>query len=192
MTATLLLVRHATTTWHVERRLQGRTDVPLTPFGEEQARRLRTTFADVALDSVITSDLTRTVETARLMGFSQPTRDPAWAEGDFGDWTGRAIDEVGEQYDLWRLGRFDPPGGEPLSVLAHRVLDAAGRFTSGTHLVVTHGGVIRMLVERLLGVDLAVIAPVECAHVAIVRLGQPARLLAYNLPPGSPLPTAAL
>ncbi len=189
MTRTLLLVRHAVTTWHLEHRLQGRAEVPLAEEGRAQARALRVTFDGFVPDSVTTSDLGRTIETAQLMGFGDADRDPDWAEGDFGDWTGELISDVGDDYHAWRTGHFDPPGGEPLEAMARRVVAAADRVPGGRHLVVTHGGVIRMLLEHHLRIDLTRIAAVECAHVAILELGDPARLLAYNVPPGSPLPS---
>lgn len=187
MPTRLVLVRHALTTWHVEHRMQGRADVPLTPEGEAQARAVGVALEGFQPDSVTTSDLGRTVETARLMGFDDVRIDPAWAEGNFGEWTGRLTSEVGEDYIGWREGRVDPPGGEPLADMRDRVVTAARAFEPGLHLVVTHGGVIRALLGGMLGIDLSRLLPVECAHAAVIDTDPP-RLLAYNLAAGAMLP----
>ncbi len=187
MPTRLVLVRHALTTWHVEHRMQGRADVPLTPEGEEQARAVGVALRGMRPDSVTTSDLSRTVETARLMGFDDVRTDPAWAESDFGEWTGMLTSEVGDDYLGWREGRVDPPGGESLADMRRRVVAAARSFPPGVHLVVTHGGVIRALLAGLLDLDLSRIVPVECAHAAVIDTDPP-RLLAYNLAAGAMIP----
>lgn len=188
MPTRLVLVRHALTTWHVEHRMQGRADVPLTAQGEAQALAVGAALKGFRPDSVTTSDLRRTVETARLMGFDDVDADPAWAEGDFGEWTGMLTSEVGDDYLGWREGRVDPPGGESLADMRDRVVTAARAFSPGVHLVVTHGGVIRALLAGLLGLDLSRVVPVECAHAAVIDTDPP-RLLAYNLAADAMLPT---
>jgi len=68
----LLLVRHGETDWNAERRIQGVTDVPLNDTGRRQALRLRRRLAGLAIDAVYTSDLCRSLETARIVVGSHP------------------------------------------------------------------------------------------------------------------------
>lgn len=65
---TVLLVHHGETTWNRERRVQGWAPTGLTERGEEQARAAgRAIAAEHAVDRIVTSDLRRTAETARLL-----------------------------------------------------------------------------------------------------------------------------
>src|SRR5262249_28169987 len=75
MTRTLFLVRHGETLWNRERRFQGRTDIPLSDVGREQARALRRRLEenegvarlfDLEHTAILSSDLARARETAEL------------------------------------------------------------------------------------------------------------------------------
>lgn len=192
MTCHLVLIRHAETTWHVEQRFQGRADAPLTEDGQRQAMVLGSALGDHPWTSVHTSDLGRAVTTARLMGFPDAHRDAAWSEADFGDWTGRKHAEIRDAYEAdfraWRVGGYEPPGAEPWSEQCDRVATAALALGDGAHLVVTHGGVIRALLQTLVGLDLHTLAPLECAHGVAVRRQDGWTLAGYGLSPTSMLP----
>ena len=187
MTGHIVLIRHAETTWHVEHRFQGRADSPLTEEGRQQALDLGSAVSAHPWASVVTSDLGRAVETARLMGFPDAQRDAAWSEADFGEWTGRPMTEIRESFDAeyraWRVGKSVPPGGEPWSAQCERVAAAASALGDGIHLVVTHGGVIRALLQTVVGLDLATLAPLECAHAVAIQRDDRYTLAGYGLSP---------
>ena len=69
---TVYLARHGETVWSTTGQHTGRTDIPLTATGEQQARALRTTFADLHPALVLCSPRQRAVETARLAGLPAP------------------------------------------------------------------------------------------------------------------------
>ena len=150
----LWLVRHGETPASRGRRLAGWEDVPLTPFGEEQARALRPVLAGTAFDGVWCSDLQRTRATARLAWDGEARRDPRLREMSFGALEGRLWDtlEAHWQEAMVRFVDFAPPEGETFEAVRGRVLDFVEGLAPGRHLVFTHGGVLRML-SREVGED---------------------------------------
>ncbi|QMU73663.1 histidine phosphatase family protein [Streptacidiphilus sp. P02-A3a] len=158
--------RHGQTAWNLEGRFQGSTDVPLTETGFAQARRAARLLAALRPDAVISSDLQRTADTAAALAAVtglEVTHDAGLRETYAGVWQGLTNAEIqqryGEEYRLWRLGEPVRRGGGELNTeVADRavpvILDAVKSLpTSGTVVVVSHGGTIRMAIGRLLGLD---------------------------------------
>lgn len=172
----LLLVRHGETEWNRARKLQGQQDIPLSARGTQQAVALAEMVASFAPDSVVTSDLARTQQTATALGYSAPKTDPQWREADLGSWTGAAIDVLRKTtpnlYTAWRNGTFTPEGAEPFSILRKRVVTATKTLgTSGkTVLVVTHGGPIRALCAELLCLPPPRVVPVSPGSLTVLLL----------------------
>lgn len=190
----LLLVRHGQSEWNAARRLQGQADVGLSDLGKSQADALRPIIAGIAPCRAISSDLERVRETARRLGAEQPKLMQALREIDVGDWTGRAIENIRAEdeaaYQGWRAGTSAPPGGETWSDFVDRttqVIDDEIRDPFQNILVVCHGGVIRALLQRYLGIAPAHIIPVAPASLTAFRLGngKPARLELFNYLPNS-------
>ena len=163
----LLVVRHGETTWNAESRIQGQTDIPLSPRGEAQASCLRSRLAHELITTAYASDLQRAWRTAELavLGRDIPVvRDPIWRELRFGDWEGLTSGEtVARDADIAAArrrhpGSVRPPGGENLADMRDRIAPAIEsirlRHPGETVLVATHGGVVRTLGCQLLGVDL--------------------------------------
>ena len=161
--ARLLLVRHGQSTWNAESRWQGWADPPLSELGEAQAAALASSLAPAELQGVVSSDLQRARRTASIAAQSLGLTfdvDPALRERDVGAWQGLTITEIERQWPdelkAWRSGRLAaPPDGEPDHAMAARVMEALRRLLARPEdalLVVTHGGVIR-LVERGVGLQ---------------------------------------
>lgn len=163
-----LLVRHGTTEWNAQRRIQGQSDPSLNPTGQRQARRLGKRLASVPFAEVRCSDLRRCSETAAgiLLGRNDVRLKemPELREKNFGAWEGLTFHEVQARYpDLYRHWlaaadpSFAPPGGESDLQLCSRADTVVDRLRetctdSGRNLlVVTHGGMLRALITRLLG-----------------------------------------
>ncbi len=171
------LIRHGPTLWTAEGRLQGQSDMPLSPEGEAEVSRWRlppdlTRLQVVGKLSWAASPLRRAVETARRLGATVIDLEPRLMETHTGAWTGLQLEEVraleGTGWD-WR-----PPGGEsPRDVLARArawLDEAAVRGGPETWIAVTHQGVIRVLLAASVGWDLQVSAPFRLLPERVHRL----------------------
>jgi 2,3-bisphosphoglycerate-dependent phosphoglycerate mutase len=149
----LWLVRHGQTDWNAQRRFQGWADVPLNEVGRSQATALRTVLEPLTFDGVWSSDLARAVDTARL-AYREPVTDPRLRELDFGDLQGRTWEELSPPVRdaLAAFDGFHAPGGESMAEFSDRVHGFVDALPPGDHLVIAHGGVVRLL-GRVCGAD---------------------------------------
>lgn len=156
--------RHGRTEWNLLNRFQGALDVPLDEVGRAQAIAAAPALARTRPTSIVSSDLSRAVETARTLAAITGlavTTDPALRETDGGGWQGLTRAEIiAQDRDLfmsWVAGHdVRPPGGEVRSEVVRRVVGsvdrhAAGLPEGGTLVVVSHGGSIRGAIGGLLG-----------------------------------------
>lgn len=150
----LWLVRHGETAWARLGRHTGRTDVPLTERGREQARSVADRLTGTPFALVLSSPLSRAFETARLAGFGdQVEPDPDLVEWDYGEYEGRTTSEIRSLVPGWSIWRQGPVGGESIddvAVRAARVI-ARARSIEGNVLLFGHGHVLRILAARWLG-----------------------------------------
>lgn len=187
----ILLVRHGESEWNSVRRLQGQADIALSARGVAQAEALRPVIEAMAPDHVVTSDLLRARKTATLLGFEDAVRSAEFREIDVGDWTGQAIADLmatdEEAYRGWRAGTFVPPRGETWEGFRSRAVKALTDACDATRdrlLVVCHGGVIRALLDGLLGLPPKRIIPVGPASVTVLAHGDGNfRLESFNFSP---------
>ncbi|MFB6811702.1 histidine phosphatase family protein [Streptomyces sp. NPDC056387] len=162
----IVLWRHGQTSWNLERRFQGSTDIELTETGVAQARRAARLLASLKPDAIVASDLRRASATASELAAVTGlpvAQDAALRETYAGEWQGLTHDEIiekyGEQYAAWKRGEpVRRGGGELETEVADRaaplVLEHAGRLPEGgTLVVVSHGGTIRTTIGRLLGLE---------------------------------------
>lgn len=158
--ARLLLIRHGQSAWNAEGRWQGWADTPLSPVGEAQALAAAERLRGEGLTAVVSSDLHRARRTAELLAgrLDLPLLDPVsdLRERDIGDWSGLTTVEIEQGWPgwltAWRAGELDrPPAGESREELTARVVGALERLAAGDGclLVVTHGGVIHLVQDRL-------------------------------------------
>ncbi len=149
MSRELWLVRHGATDWSAAGRLTGWTDVPLNALGRDQASALAARLAGQRFAGAWTSDLSRARDTALLAGVDA-IADPRLRELDFGSLDGMRWDELppGVPERLVEFDSFEAPGGESTAALRARVHDFLDGLTDGHHLLVTHGGVIRLLLRE--------------------------------------------
>ena len=149
----LLLIRHGATAGNLQRRYIGRTDEPLCPQGQAQAKRL----ADLGADRLFVSPLLRARQTAALAFPHLPQTEVAdFAETDFGSFEGKTAAELSQcpQYRAWvDSGCAAPiPGGEAMDAFKARCRAAFLREVSllprdATAAFVIHGGVIMAILE---------------------------------------------
>jgi probable phosphoglycerate mutase len=159
----LLVIRHGESQWNAAGRWQGWLDIPLTARGEQQARARGTALRDSGerFAAIYCSDLGRARRTAELiadaLGGPEPTADPGFRERHGGVFQGRdraALEaDYGDAFAAWRAGTLDaPPDGETTAEVLARfdgaLAAADGATAPGAVLVVTHGGVMRLVSQR--------------------------------------------
>lgn len=171
MSTQFWLIRHGETDWNVARKLQGWRDIPLNPTGIAQANALALALQPArfphAIHAVVSSDLSRALETARIGAarFALPVlTDAGLRERNFGvhegaDWEQmkRSAGQPGQ------LNVRDPQqpieGGETLLVFQQRVeqaFEALSHQHAGRHVMVfSHGGVIDAVWRRIHGIPLS-------------------------------------
>jgi broad specificity phosphatase PhoE len=149
---TVTLVRHAETAWSLSGRHTGRTDVPLSDGGRDKARALAAKVRGRSFDRVLTSPLSRAVETAKLAGFPNAEPDRDLMEWDYGDDEGLTTPQIREQRAGWLLWRDGAAGGEVADDVGARVDRVIERITARDEdvLIFAHGHVLRVLAARWL------------------------------------------
>jgi len=160
--ARILLVRHGQSEWNADGRWQGQADPPLSDLGEQQA--VAAARAVGMVDAIYASDLSRARHTAELVADqlgADVALDRRLRERDAGDWEGRTRAEIDDGWPGYLETGRRPAGYEADGSVLQRVLaalDAIAAAHDGDVLVVTHGGVVRVL-ERHLGGDAEGLVP---------------------------------
>jgi broad specificity phosphatase PhoE len=145
------LVRHGQTAWTITGQHTGRTDLPLTAQGEEDARALGPRLEDLKFELVLASPLRRAQRTCELAGFaSRASLDPDLLEWDYGNYEGRTLAEVHRERPDWELFRDGCPGGESVSQITERIDRVVSRLRAGegNTLIFSSGHALRILAAR--------------------------------------------
>ncbi|WP_342118766.1 histidine phosphatase family protein [Pseudoduganella sp. OTU4001] len=168
----ILLIRHGETTWNAVRRLQGHTDIPLSPTGERQAEALARALADEPLDAIISSDLGRALQTAQAVAVLHPQlplhTDPGLRERGYGAFEGLLYTEIAERYPIefaeWQARDVDAvmPAGERVAEsfrqFYQRCQDGIARwavqYPQQSILIVAHGGVLECAYRAARGLSI--------------------------------------
>ena len=149
----LYVARHGETAWSLSGQHTGLTDLPLTPNGERNARRLGERLKGLTFARVFTSPLQRAARTCELAGFGAMAEiDPNLVEWNYGQYEGRRSAEILAERPDWQLFRDGCPGGEsPAQVgeRADRVVQRV-RAVPGNILLFSSGHFIRVLAARWL------------------------------------------
>ena len=161
------LIRHGPTSWNEQKRLQGQTDVPLSPAGHEKvsAWRLPEEFANYHW---VASPMTRAQQTAAHLGLTVED-EPAIVEMHWGEWEGRTGAELREMYGDEFQRRADmgldlrPDGGESPRDVRTRVEGWINRVATGGQPTgaVAHQGIIRAMISLATGWDMTQKPPHE-------------------------------
>ena len=159
MSLTWLFLRHGESTANAARRLSGWEDVVLTDHGRQQARDAGEELANWTIERVLSSDLVRAYDTARLglSVWASKRGDPTpeirthreLRERNLGTFQGKHLDTLRKNGNIERLLGWDsrPPHGESHADIAARAVPFLARLppTIGPTLLVGHGGLIRTL-----------------------------------------------
>ncbi|MEP6672563.1 MAG: histidine phosphatase family protein [Chthoniobacter sp.] len=159
------LIRHGETAWSISGQHTGRTDLPLTTHGKEEARTLGPRLRDICFTRVLTSPLHRARQTCELAGFDSVAEiEPDLAEWNYGDYEGRLSAEIRKQRPIWTVLADGCPGGEmpaQVSARADRLI-ARLREMDGHIALFSHGQFGCVLAARWIGLPL-----IEARHFVI-------------------------
>jgi len=153
------LVRHGETEWSRAGRHTGRSDIPLNARGRQEAEAVGAFLRGRAFALVLTSPLTRAVETCRLAGFAAAAeRLTDLVEWDYGAYEGSTTAEIRAARPGWTLWRDGVPDGETVDEVGARADSAIARLrdANGPALVFGHAHCLRVLAARWVG-----LAPTE-------------------------------
>ena len=194
----LVLLRHGETEWSRSGRHTGRTDIPLTPRGEELARHAGALVTGYDFRLVLSSPLERARRTAELAGLLAEV-DPLLVEWDYGGYEGRTTKdiraELGYNWSAFTHGvvRGETPGEtvEEVAARASRVLTRVlPAMVDGDVALIAHGHYLRILTAVFLRQAPRFGAAITLDAGSVSVLGftreQPA-ILAWNHGPQLPL-----
>jgi probable phosphoglycerate mutase len=145
------LVRHGETAWSLSGQHTGRTDIPLTPKGEQDAAELKPRLAGRSFARVFSSPLLRARRTCDLAGFAGVAQNnDDLLEWNYGADEGRRTSEILVDRPGWKLFEDGSPGGETLAEVAARAdrMVAALRALKADALVFAHRDILRVLAAR--------------------------------------------
>ncbi|MBZ5577099.1 MAG: histidine phosphatase family protein [Acidobacteriia bacterium] len=154
MAGELWLIRHGETEWSLSGAHTGRTDLPLTAAGREEAQTMGRYLGARNFALVLTSPLGRARETCALAGYGSVAKiDPNLCEWDYGEYEGRTTAEIREQRPDWSLWAAGVPGGETIEQVAARAGAVLARAAEapGDVALFAHGHILRILTTRWLG-----------------------------------------
>jgi broad specificity phosphatase PhoE len=166
MATSFTLIRHGESQWNAQGRWQGQGDPPLTEHGRDQVRRAAKAWLEgrehSPIDIIVSSDLKRAAESARIFGEAlglEPQLDARLRELDVGEWSGLSHEEISQRwpadYAAFRAGDTQVclGGAESWAMLTLRFRKALGELALGNDgkelMIVAHGGAIRSVVPGL-------------------------------------------
>lgn len=190
----LWLLRHGATAWARDGRHTGRTDLPLLPEGEAEARALAAGLERQTFQAVLVSPLQRARRTCELAGLgagAQVCED--LREWDYGAYEGLTTVEIRRTVPGWTIWSHPCPGGETMAAVDQRcgrvirqALALAG--ADGRMALVAHGHILRSLAGCWLGLGPAGGALLVLGTATVSVLGQEREqraLLRWNAPVGA-------
>jgi alpha-ribazole phosphatase len=197
--ATLYLLRHGAIEGNSEKRFVGQIDVPLSEKGRQQAKLWHQRLKEDEFSMIWCSNLQRTRETAAIvcpgerhnMRFMTDLR-----EINMGSWDGVPMAQIRKECnELWRargedISGFRPPGGESFTDLQQRIVPVVENIVGQAEekvLLITHAGVIRVLLCHVLQMPLANLFRINLSYGVLTIIeykNDLPRVMAVNLDPG--------
>jgi probable phosphoglycerate mutase len=145
------LIRHGETEWSLSGRHTGTTDIPLTPSGEDEARKLGYRFRDIEFNHVFSSPRLRATRTCELVGLNAvPEITQDLAEWNYGDYEGKTPAEIHVIEPTWNIFQDGAPNGESpqqVQLRVDRLVAMLGQLT-GNVAIFTHGHLGRVIGAR--------------------------------------------
>jgi probable phosphoglycerate mutase len=172
----LYLVRHGQTAWSLTGQHTGRTDIPLTAHGEDEARALAPWLGHIEFARVFTSPRVRARRTCELAGLGAGAEvEPDLAEWDYGDYEGKTSSDIRRESPGWTIFRDGCPGGESPADIAARADRLIARLDAmeGNVALFSHGHFGPSFAARWIGLPV-----VEGQHLSLGTASL--NILGYN------------
>jgi alpha-ribazole phosphatase len=180
VTVRLMLVRHGEPEDAARGRCYGKLDVGLSDLGREHVRQTARWLERIPFIAIYASPRRRARESAEIIA-NQLLRDvyveDRLCEIDFGEFEGMTYDEVAEHYPEEYLAWMNRPtevifpGGESFEQMRERVTCAAAQvrasYRGQTVILVTHGGVYRIILAEALRMESRDIFRLDQAYAAV-------------------------
>ncbi len=176
----LYLIRHGQTQWSITGQHTGRTDLPLTPHGEDESRALAPSLGATRFTRVLTSPRLRARQTCALAGLASGAEiESALAEWDYGSYEGKGTTEIERNRPGWIVWRDGCPQGETPADVSDRADQLLIRLRpiEGNVALFTHGQFGAALGVRWIGLPL-----INGQHLVL----GPASLSILGAEPGHP------
>jgi probable phosphoglycerate mutase len=167
MATEITIVRHGETTWNVEKRIQGHSNSKLTENGILQAELVANALAKREFDVLISSDLERAAETAKIINTQlllPHEYNSNLRERSFGLMEGKTFAEIKQQlpneYAAYKKREIKHiiPEGESIEQLFVRVTKEIEKITRKYQnqkiLIVSHGLVLEMMMYKTFNIEL--------------------------------------
>jgi len=198
----IFLVRHGTTAYNEEDRLQGRIDNPLSEKGLAESGLLADALAGIPFSAVFSSPMQRAQTTAAILNKKRGltvTTLAGLVEIDLGSWEGRIYGQVQlddpDFYQRWLADEALPiPEGESFIQVYQRLEAPLREILIQEHetvLIVGHASVNRAILALLLKIPPAAARFFRCGNCHYSRFitykglgGDYTVLSAWNMPPG--------
>lgn len=176
----IFLIRHGETEWNNQGRLQGNSNIKLSPEGIRQAKLLADYSPFIQVNAIYSSDLIRAVDTAKILAAKfhlKVQTMPELREANFGYWEGKVIGDLVKIYPE-DFGKFftdpekcHPPQGETFLQCQARVVNAINKIIE-THdnqnvVVITHGAAIRLLLCAALDIPIHKMWAISQSNLAV-------------------------
>lgn len=162
----LILIRHTSTDYNLDRRYCGFSDIGINKKGIIQAKRIKNKLGDFRVDKIFCSDLKRTLQTAKIIFAKSACRiikRKNLREINFGEWEGLKFEEIIEKYPVrckkWFKDNFctAPPKGERLEHFISRIEKELKRIIDSSYdktaVIIVHYGVMRVILNNALGIE---------------------------------------
>lgn len=151
------IVRHGETAWSKSGQHTGRSDLPLTEKGREEAGAARDLLKGRKFSAVLCSPLVRAVTTCEIAGYrDQAELEPLVMEWDYGELNGltraQVRDRLGADWNIWK---GPVPGGETLQQVGDRAAAVMRKIekVDGDVLIFAHGHFLRIFTATYLGME---------------------------------------
>jgi probable phosphoglycerate mutase len=185
----LWLIRHGETEWSLSGAHTGSTDIPLTDAGRQQAVALGAYLVRHSFSQVLSSPLSRALDTARIAGY-QPQVDPDLCEWDYGAYEGCKTAEIRQERPGWSLWHDGVPAGESIDEVAARARRAIAKAkqSEGDVALFAHGHLLRILTSCWLELPPAEARLFALGTASISTLGyerETAVIIRWNLQPST-------